>query len=329
MRIGIHILIAAILSTHALTAALFGDRIVAKGKGVEVKASDIEETFIAYKASRAATGQPVPEKPEDIMKVETDILDNKIAAQLLLARATDADRASAKTNAANLIEERKKASPSEASFNRQLAVAGLTYAEFEKEVLEQAIIKAVVSREIGSKITVTDAEIEKFYNDNPKFFEEPEHWKIAHIFLVSRNRVTGEELTDEELAQRKVKMEDLLRRARAGEDFGKLAKENSEHTTSKDSGGVSEVARGQMPPEFEAAVASMKPGQISDVIRSRLGFHIIKMLEYTPAKKKALAEMKEKIKDAIVHDQTQKAVPEFIATLRKEAGVEVTLDKEE
>ena len=80
-------------------------------------------------------------------------------------------------------------------------------------------------------------------------------------------------------------MEGLLKRARAGEDFAKLAKEYSEDPGSKDKGGEYKFPRGQMVPEFEAAAFSLGTNQVSDIVTTRFGYHIIKLSEKIPARK--------------------------------------------
>lgn len=321
-----YLILALVCALSARADSLFGDRVLAKGKNVEIKASEVEDMFIAYKAQRAAAGQPVPEREEDIKKVESEIVDTLISSKLMLAHATPADRTNGLAQAAKFIEDRKTNAPSEAAFKRTLIANGLSYDKFVKQVEEQGIIKAVVDRELRPKITVTDEQVEKFYKDNTKLFEEPEKWKVAHIFLANRDRNTRIEIPEAEKSLKKAKIEEALAKVRApGADFTKIIKEYSEHA-SKDTGGETTFSPGQMPPEFQAATASMKPGQVSDIIISGLGWHIIKLLEYTPAKTAGFASVKDKIKEAMMTDAVQKAIPEYVAGLRKEAGVEMVAE---
>lgn len=321
-------ILALALAAHSMCAAsLFGDRVVAKGKGFEIKSSEIEETFIAYKANRVASGQQVPGTQSEVQKIEAEILDSLIASRLLLARATEADRTNGVAIARKFIEEKKAASPSEAAFNRQLIVSGLTPVKFEKEVTDQAIVKAVVDRELRSKQTVTDEQVTKFFNENKERLQEPEKWKVAHIYMANRDKLTRAQLSEEASNAKKKRMAEVHVRAKAGVDFAKLVKDYSEHTLTKDLGGETVFMRGQMPPEFEAAAASMKPGQVSDVLASGIGWHIIKLIERIPPQIPEISAAKEKIKDVLLQSATQKAMPDFVAQLRKEAGVEILAEK--
>src|SRR3954467_5927271 len=226
MRCLLPLLVACALAGSAFGTPLF-DHVVAKGKGFEIKASQVEDTYILFKANRAAIGQNVGQTPEEIKKTEAEILDSLIASKVILMRATEADRTNGVAEADRFIKDKKAAASSEAAYRRQLIISGVTPETFEKEVLDQAIIKAVVDRELRSKQTVTDEEIEKFYKENPKMFEEPEKWKVAHIFMGNRDRATHAELSEAEKAEKRSKMKEILVRARGGIDFAKLAKENS------------------------------------------------------------------------------------------------------
>ena len=177
-----------------------------------------------------------------------------------------------------------------------------------------------------AKQTVTDAEIEKFYNENQKLFAEPERWKIQHVHLGFKDRLTLQDLPKEALEAKKTRMDALLKRARAGEDFGEIVKENSEDSLTRDIGGEYAFAKGQMPAEFEAAALSLKPGQISDVVTTRFGWHIIKFIEHVPPKTQDLAAAREKIKDSLLRQATQKALPDYLKKLREEAGLQIIAD---
>ena len=98
-------------------------------------------------------------------------------------------------------------------------------------------------------------------------------------------------MTEEQKAAKRKEMEGLLKRARAGEDFAKLAKEYSEDPGSKDKGGEYTFPRGQMVPEFEAAAFSLNTNQVSDIVTTRFGYHIIKLSEKIPAQKVEFAKV--------------------------------------
>lgn len=308
-------------SVQAATAPSFAATIAAKGKSFEVTGSELEDAVIAYKASQAMAGSPIPKEAEPAIR--TEVLNRLVATKIFLGKATDSDRESAKITTAKFIEESKKRSPSEASFKRQILASGKTMEVFEAEVNEQSVVKAVIDRMLKSKQNVTDEEVRKYYEANPKEFTDPTRYKVRHVFLTLRDPESRQSLSDLAKQTKVLKMNEIASRARKGEDFAALAREYSEDRVSKELGGEYNFTMGQGVPEFESATANLKPGQISDVVISRMGVHLIQLVEATPGKLKSFDEVQQRIKDGLLQEKSQKALPEFIAQMRKEQEVQV------
>ena len=304
-------------------ANLFGNTVVAKGKGVEVTRGQLDDEVIRVKAQAAARGQNIP--PEQMAMVERQILDQLIQVQLLQAKATEADKAAGKALAEKRFEEAKTRLGSEEALNRQLKLMGATREEVLAKWTESATAETVLKREL--KVNVTDADAKKYYDDNPARFEEPEMVRASHILLMTTDPKTNTELTEDQKAAKRKQMEGLLKRARAGEDFAKLAKEYSEDPGSKDKGGEYKFPRGQMVPEFEAAAFSLSTNQVSDIVTTRFGYHIIKLSEKIPAQKVEFDKAAADIKEGLTQQALQKQFPDYIAKLKKEAGVEILDEK--
>src|SRR5438874_1479531 len=162
---------------------LFADVLVAKGKGVEVKRSQLDEMVINVKSSAVAGGQTVP--PDRMPMLEQQVLDQLISIQLLLARATDADKTKGKEIGAKRFQEIRTRAGSEEVLNRQLKSVSMDQDTLKAKMNEEATARVVVERELGVK--VTDEEVKKFYDDNPSDFEEPEKVRASHILLSTRD----------------------------------------------------------------------------------------------------------------------------------------------
>jgi peptidyl-prolyl cis-trans isomerase C len=307
----------------ANATGLFGNTIVAKGKGVEVSQGQLDEEVVRLKAQAAARGQTIP--PEQMAMVDRQVLDQLIQVQLLQAKATDADKAAGKALAEKRFEEAKTRLGSEEALNRQLKVMGATREEVLTKWSEGATAEAVLKREL--KVNIIDEEVRKYYDDNPARFEEPEKVRASHILLTTTDPKTNAELTEDQKAAKRKEIEGILKRARAGEDFAKLAKEYSEDPGSKDKGGEYTFPRGQMVAEFEAAAFSLGTNQVSDIITTRFGYHIIKLSEKIPARKVEFAKAESDIKEGLTQQAVQKQFPDYIAKLKKDAGVEILDEK--
>jgi parvulin-like peptidyl-prolyl isomerase len=307
----------------ANSISLFGNSLVAKGKGVEVSRGQLDDEVIRIKAQAAARGQNIP--PEQMAMVDRQVLDQIIQVQLLSAKATAEDKAAGKALAEKRLEEAKTRLGSEEAFNRQLKVMGTTHEEVLAKWSEGATAEAVLKRELKVNVTAEDAK--KYYDDNPARFEEPEKVRASHILLMTTDPKTNAELTEDQKAAKRKAIEGILKRARAGEDFAKLAKDYSEDPGSKDKGGEYTFPRGQMVAEFEAAAFSLGTNQVSDIITTRFGYHIIKLSEKIPARKVEFAKAEADIKEGLTQQAVQKQFPDYMTKLKKEAGVEILDEK--
>jgi len=342
--------------------SLFEDPVIARGKGIEIKRGRLEETYIHHKANLASRGKTIPEGQRTLR--EAQLLDRLIVTQLLVNRATDADKAKAKELETKFLEESKKLASSEDSFYRQLKAMGLSADAYRNIVREQALAEAVMERELKSTITISDAQVEQFYKTgadalvkimqdelerlvkapdttpaqlaavkeqvdrlrtaNLDRLESEETVRIAHIFIPTRNRDTGDMDSDAEITRKRKRMESALVRARAGEDFAKLIQEFSQDPNLAETKGEYTVARSdRFTPEFKAASFSLTNNQISEIVNTPLGFHVIKHLERHPPRKLEFAKVAPDIKEHLMSQAYQHQMPAYFARVKKEAGVEI------
>jgi peptidyl-prolyl cis-trans isomerase D len=145
---------------------------------------------------------------------------------------------------------------------------------------------------LEATFTPTDTQLQALYNQNKDSFRTPETVDVQQILLMTQGKPASED------AAIKAKAEDVLKQAKAGADFGELAKKYSDDPGSKDKGGLySGVTRGQMVPEFEQAAFSLQPGQISDLVKTQYGYHIVKVLKHDQPRLKPFEEVKAQLTD--------------------------------
>jgi len=305
---------------------LFPPTVLAKGRDFTVNSKQLDEAFLNFRTAAASRGQPpVPEDKR--LETEKKLLDRLIVVQVLSRKATAADKAKGQATADKMLAEFRKQAGSEEGFKRQIAALGMTPESFTAQFTERAVVEEVVNREVRDPISVTPQQVRKFYDENPKRFEQPESVRAAHILLATRDLATNAELPpDKQKAQRDL-AEALLKRARGGEDFSRLAKEFSQDPGSKERGGEYVFARGQMALEFETAAFGLRPGQISDVVTTKYGHHIIKTLESNPAKTVEFDKVKDRIRENLQQEEADKQLPAYLEKMKKEAGVEILDEK--
>lgn len=316
-------------------ADLFPDSVVAKGRGLEIKRSALDAEVIRQKANAAAQQMQLP--PD----LEARLLNKMIQLQLLLTKATPEDKAKGQADVDAYVKRIKtSAKLSDEEFNQrldqQLRATGQTREQWEKQNIEQATIPAILEHEL--KVTISEDDARKFYDAHPANFEEPEKVHVSHILFSTRESDGRMELSAEKQAAKRKLAEDVLKRARDGADFAKLVKEFSEDPGSKDTGGEYTFPRNQMVPEFELAAFSLKTNQISDLVTTKYGYHIIKLLERSPARKEPYAGLDTKtiltkgdgqkalVREVLADEARQKLLPGYLAKLRTDADVQVLDD---
>jgi parvulin-like peptidyl-prolyl isomerase len=323
-----------------LMAKLFGDPVIAKGSGVEVKRSQLDAEVLRVKTSYAVQGRTIP--PEAVTSsVEPQVLNALIVRQLVLAKSAAADKAQGKADFDKAIQQKKtEGKLTDAEFdqrlNQQLKLLNITPDDWKADQIGQATMLVVLKRELN--IAVTDADARNFYNSNSADFQVPEEVHVRHILLLTMDPATRTPLTDDQAKAKRKQVDEILKRARGGEDFAKLAGQYSEDTQTKDNGGeLPPFARAKddpqhaMVPEFETAAFSLATNQISDVITTQYGYHIIQLLGKTPAVKLQFTDklpasevtVNENIKNFLERQKLSDLAPDYLKKLNKDAGVEI------
>ena len=310
----------AVVSTNDSAAdamtKLFGDPVIVQGTGFTLKRSALDEVVSGAKANAAAQGQQLP------ADFQASVLNQLVTIQLLLQKATPVDQAAGKAEADLQFTNLVKRFGSQEAFQRQLSAVGMTVEDLRGKAVQEAVAKATLKRELN--INVSDAEAQTYYTNHSAEFEEPELAHVQHILLMTIDPATRTSLSSNTIASKRKQIDDLLKRAKAGEDFGALAKQYSEDPGSKaNNGELPEFPRGQMVPEFEAAAFSLAPNQISEVITTQFGYHIIKMLDKKPAKKIDYATAAADIKEGLGRMKIAKVAPAYVKNLRTEYKVEI------
>lgn len=299
---------------------LFPDTVVAKGKGVEIKRSRLDEAMAGMRATVIARGQQVT--AADAPQIEKEAFDHLLEVQLLTGKATDSDKAKGAAEADKRLDLIRKKSMSEDALTAQLKTMNLTIDGLHARLAEEATAVQV----LRDKVIVSDADVKKFFDDNPAQFEEPEMVHGYHILILAVDK-TGTPLPEADNAAKKKTADSLLKRIKNGEDISKLAKDFSDDPSAKENNGEFTLPRGRMPLEFASAAFSLQTNQVSDVVTSKLGYHIIKLIEKLPARKLEFAKVSPDIRNYLEMQEMQKILPDVSAKLQKEAGVQI-LDEE-
>ena len=202
--------------------------------------------------------------------------------------------------------------------NQRLLYAQASKMNFDKDpdvqkqlddTRKEILIKAYLKKEIEDTVKVTDDDAKKYYEANKDKFKEPEKIKVSHILVDSE-----------------AEAKDILAKLKGGADFAALAKEKSKDP-SKDKGGeLGFLSKGQTVPEFEQVAFALQPGQISDVVKTQFGYHIIKVTEKQPEKVIAYDDIKDRLKQMLLSDKQKERFEALLKDLRDKNKVTVYKD---
>jgi peptidyl-prolyl cis-trans isomerase C len=258
--------------------------------------------------------------PEATKAAQTAALDQLIFAELIYQEAMKTPPADLDKRLDFKMSQNKGRFPSPAQYEEALKSSGVTEKDLIEITRKDLVISNYIETKIVPTITVSDEEIKNFYNENKAQLVEEPQVKASHILIG-----VDAAATPEVKAQAKAKAEATLQELKAGKDFAATAKAVSTCPSKEQGGDLGFFAKGQMVPAFEQAAFALKPGELSEVVETQFGYHIIKLTERKEAEPPKLEELREKIAAFLKGQKTQKAVFEFVTKLRKESKVEVML----
>jgi len=205
------------------------------------------------------------------------------------------------------------------AFQTALDEQGLSAEQIKVELKKEMAIQKLVETDFIPKLVVTEEATRTFYDGNLDAMQQPLEFKAAHILIT-----VDEGASEEQKTELKQKAESIRNMVEMGQDFAELAAKNSGDPGSKDSGGaLGWMAEGQTVPPFEAAMKLLEPGELSDIVETRYGYHIIKLEDRRGGTAMPYEEVKERIEEFLKQRGLQERIQEELEMLRGTATIEV------
>jgi len=285
--------------------------------GVKISKAELEKAFKEAVASSGAN--PATLTADQKLQGYHQILDALIMEKLVDKKSTGTDATDAEVSAE--IEKIKKQFPTADAFNAELKKSGQTMDQFTANLKKSMRQTKWMKSQLQIK-EVTEADAQKFYNDNIKQFANPEMVKATHILFV-----TPQGASDSVIKAKEAAAKAAIVRANKGEDFSKLATELSEEPGAKQRGGdLGFFSKEQMVPEFSAAAFSQKVGSVSATpVKTKFGYHVIKVTDKKPAGTATFAEVKPNIMAYLQNQKRREAFKTLMQQLRQSAKIENNL----
>ncbi|HEY4742856.1 MAG TPA: peptidylprolyl isomerase [Candidatus Acidoferrales bacterium] len=194
---------------------------------------------------------------------------------------------------------------------------GMSWEDYKGGIRNQLLTQEVIRREVGSRVDIGHDDVKKYYDEHKQDFVRPEQVVLADIFLSTEGK------TPEQVAVIQKKAADLLARLKKGDEFSELAKRNSEGPTAKDGGELGAFERGQLSKQLEDTVFALNKNQLTDVIQTKTGFEILKVLEHFEAGQQPVEKVEPEIENRIYAERMAPILRNYLGELREESYVVV------
>ena len=264
----------------------------------------------------AMTGRTLDDKEMSGMKQK--ILDNLVGRELL---KQEADKKAIKSDAAEVdaqMENLKKRFGTEEEYQGTLKKMNLTEESLKKQFSSEIVLRKLLEQEVASKIVLEPNEAKEFYDSNPEVFKAPEMIRASHILVkVEQNA------TPEEKAKALEKMKGIQKKIQDGADFAQVAKEVSDCPSKENGGDLDFFQKGQMVGPFETAAFSLKPGQVSDIVETEFGYHLIKLTDKKGPGVMTFEEMQPRIEQHGKSEKMTQQVTQYVDKLKSKAKIEI------
>lgn len=214
-------------------------------------------------------------------------------------------------------------------FKKLVESSGRKFEQWKQDIQIEEIIrlKKFFDAEFGDKIKISDEDAQKYYDENKKQFDRPEQVRASHI-LIKPDTTDPNLDPNQAQALARAKAEDLLKQAKAGADFAELAKANSDCPSSAKGGDLGYFGKGRMVPPFEKAASELEPGQLSGVVKTQFGYHIIKVTDRKEAKTVPFEQAKDGIVERLKQGKQRELVRDYVNSLKAKASIVYAPGKE-
>jgi peptidyl-prolyl cis-trans isomerase C len=287
--------------------------VLAKVNGEDIQKWEVEA---ALKQAEAAAGGPVPADKRDA--VLRGILDEVVTYHLLAQEARGRKMDVPDTDVDAEMLKIRQDFPTEDAYKQALLLQGVTVEQLRNVTQRAMQARKIVDAEVTTKIAVQDAEVDAFYKQNIDRFKQGDTVHASHIYLA-----VPPDAPPAEKNQKRAAASEILKQLRAGADFAKVARENSNDATAANGGDLGFFAKGDMPPDFEKVAFELKPGTMSGIVDLQTGLHIIKVHERRGPRTAPLAEVRNNVKEFLLNGQRQTKLDQLLGQIKMKSKIEI------
>jgi len=288
--------------------------VLARVNREDVKKADFDRLVLNIELNNG----PIP--PDRRSEILRRVLDELVTYTLLKQEAQARNVTVTDAEVDERVQSMRQTARTEEAFKKALADRKMTVERLRADARVDLAIARMMNDQVADALPATDAEAREFYDKNPDRFKREEAVRASHILILVDQKADAAAKQ-----QARAKIDAVLKRAKAGEDFAALARENSQDRSAAQGGDLNYFPRQKMVPAFAEAAFALEPGEISDVVTTQFGFHIIKVTDRKPAGTVPLDEVSAQLKQLLTEQRKQQQAQAFVAHLKQTSKIEVLI----
>jgi peptidyl-prolyl cis-trans isomerase C len=315
-----NLLIIAAVAICVYTGPAWADEAASTGKeiasvnGKAIYKSQYERMLSVFKKRVTHKGRQMND--QELMAIKNRILENLIDSELLYQQSQKEGIKVADQAVNQRIDAIKKRFPDEKAYKQVIEKMHVSEKEFRAEIQRALAIRQLLDTDVRKKNSVTEKESKKYYNNNLDLFKRPEQVKASQIWI----KFTPGAAESKKIQARK-KIEMIQQKLIKGEDFGKLAKAYSEGPSAPRGGALGYFKRGQMLKPIEDAAFALNVGEVSGIIETRVGYHLVKVIDKRPAGTIPYKDVRPMIEKKLKKEKERTEIQNYIESLKKSAKI--------
>mgnify|MGYP006279228203 FL=1 len=289
---------------------------IAEVDGVGIRRESYEQAVQNTLRSFQQQGRAVPE--EDLETFRSEILDQLIAEEILYQTGVDRGYEPTEQSIDTQFEQMRGRFETEEEWQQALDAQGTTEEQLREQLVRNTVLEQVITDVTADVEPATDEEVQVVYDENPQFFETGSQVEARHI-LLSTQGLEDEDAVAAKRAEAEAVRDELL----AGADFATLAEERSEGPSAAQGGSLGTFGRGQMVAPFEEAAFALAEGEVSGIVQTQFGFHIIQVTDIIEGGFTPIEQVSANIRQFLGQQRQADALAAFVDEAREEADVTV------
>ena len=258
---------------------------------------------------------------QQISELHKDLLRNLIDQQLWLSKGKELG-ITAETELINRLNEIRKQYnlASMEDLEKSAQEQGISFEDFKANIRNQMITSEVIRDEVGRHLNFTPGEVQRYFDEHKQDYAQPENIKLSEILISTGNAATDDAAA---VAAAKAKADNIVARLKTGADFTELARTSSEGQTAGQGGDLGIYKRGQLNKVFEDATFSLKTGDITDPIRTRQGFVILKVMDHNPGGVPQFKDVQNQVEESYYESKMEPAIRDYLTKLREDSYIDI------